>query len=77
MRRCQAQDRARVIAHADRNRDQHEDRPAAIAEALDRCEADLETRGGDTGNVVRVRAHLPAVLTRKSISYGIRSPYLA
>jgi hypothetical protein len=64
----QAQDRARVIARADRNGDQYEGRPATVAEALDRYEADLETRGGDTGNVARVRAHLPAVLAGKSVA---------
>ena len=40
----QARDRAGVIARADRNGDQHEGRPATVAEALDRYEADLETR---------------------------------
>lgn len=64
----QAQDRARVISRVGRDGDGDEGRPATIAEALDRYEADLETRGGDTGNVARVRAHLPGVLAGKSVA---------
>ena len=64
----QAQDRARVISRGGRDGDGDEGRPATIAEALDRYEADLKTRGGDTGNVARVRAHLPAVLAGKSVA---------
>ena len=64
----QAQDRARVISRVGRDGDGDEGRPATIAEALDRYEADLKTRGGDTGNVARVRAHLPAVLAGKSVA---------
>jgi integrase len=64
----QAQDRARAISRVGRDGDGDEGRPATIAEALDRYEADLETRGGDTGNVARVRAHLPAVLAGKSVA---------
>jgi len=64
----QAQDRARAIARVGRNGDEDQGRPATIAEALDRYEADLKTRGGDTGNVARVRAHLPAVLAGRSVA---------
>ena len=64
----QTQDRARVISRVGRDGDGDEGRPATIAEALDRYEADLETRGGDTGNVARVRVHLPAVLAGKSVA---------
>ena len=64
----QAQDRARVISRVDLEGDGDEGQPATIAEALDRYEADLETRGGDTGNVARVRAHLPAGLAAKSVA---------
>jgi hypothetical protein len=57
----QAQDSARAIARVRRDRDGDHGKPATIAEALDRYEADLETRGGDTGNVARVRGiSLPA-----------------
>jgi len=41
----QAQDRARVISRVGRDGDGDEGRRATIAEALDRYEADLETRG--------------------------------
>jgi hypothetical protein len=40
-----------------------------VAEALDQYEADLNTRGGDAGNVSRVRAHLPERLTRKEVGH--------
>jgi hypothetical protein len=64
----QAQDRARAIARVGRDGDAEDGKPATIAEALDRYEADLETRGGDTGNVARVRAHLPIALAGKSVA---------
>lgn len=64
----QAQDRARVVARAGRYGGGENRRPATVAEALDRYEADLKTRGGDTGNVARVRAHLPARLAGESVT---------
>jgi integrase len=50
-----AQDRARASARAG-------DSNETVGSALDRYEADLKLRGGDRGNVARVRGHLPAVL---------------
>lgn len=38
-----------------------------LAEALDIYEADLETRGGDVGNVDRLRQHIPQKLLDKAI----------
>src|SRR5262249_23275675 len=52
----QAQDRARAIGRVSRHGD--DGKLPTVTEALDRYEADLDTRGGDTGNVSRVRAHL-------------------
>lgn len=43
-------------------------RPATVGEALDLYEADLKPRGGDAGNVARVRAHLPAGLREKAVA---------
>ncbi len=43
----QAQDRARVIARAGGYGGGDSKRPATVAEALDRYEADLKTRGGE------------------------------
>src|SRR5439155_16066703 len=39
-----------------------------LGEALDSYEADLKTRGADTGNVTRIRCHLPARLRDKAIA---------
>jgi hypothetical protein len=55
----QAQDRARAIARVGRAGDGEDGKLVTVTKALERYEADLETRGGDTGNVDRVRAHLP------------------
>jgi integrase len=64
----QAQDHARIRARRGKDDDADDDRPATIAEALDRYEADLKVRAGDVGNVARVKAHLPADLARKSVA---------
>src|SRR6516165_8161478 len=68
----QAQDRARTIAPTIARvggvGDAADSRPATIASALDRYEADLKIRGGDAGNVARVRAHLPDTLAKKSVA---------
>jgi integrase len=64
----QAQDEARAKARLGPDGDGDDGRPATIAKALDRHEADLAIRGGDTGNVTRVRARLPDTLARKSIA---------
>jgi len=64
----QAQDRARAIARVGRDGDGDDGRLATIAKALDQYQADLEIRGGDTGNVARVRAHLPDALAGKIVA---------
>jgi hypothetical protein len=43
-------------------------KPVTVADALTRYAADLMTRAGDAGNVVRVRKHLPAGLKSKAVT---------
>jgi integrase len=65
----QAQERARKLAHGDGpaiTAPRHA--PITVRQALDRYEADLKTRGGDTHNVNRVRIHLPPALAGKSVA---------
>ncbi len=38
-----------------------------LSEAIDAYESDLKTRGGDAGNVARVRAHIPPKLGNKAV----------
>jgi hypothetical protein len=64
----QAQDRSRVIARAGGGGDHPEGRAVTVARVLDLYENDLTTRGGDVGNVVRVRSRLPEVLANKRIA---------
>ena len=64
----QAQDKARVIASVGRDGAGGSTRPATVGEALDRYESDLKTRGGDTGNVFRVRVHLTEALSGRSVA---------
>ena len=52
----QAQERVRALARGDSGT--VSTRSIRVGEALDAYEADLRTRGGDIGNVKRVRAHL-------------------
>ena len=52
----QAQGRVRALARGDGGTIYS--RPVRVGEALDSYETDLQTRGGDIGNVSRVRAHL-------------------
>lgn len=40
----------------------------SLAQALDNYEADLHTRGADTGNVSRLRGHLSATMLRKAVT---------
>jgi integrase len=55
----QAQQKARALARADRSGGSaNAAKPATVRQALDTYEADLKTRGADTGNVTRVRTHL-------------------
>ncbi len=58
----QAQDKARSLARGGKPAG-----PVTIRQALDHYEADLRTRGGDTGNVTRVRAHMTDALSRKLV----------
>jgi integrase len=60
----QAQERARVVARGGVS----SGAPATVVEALDHYESDLRLRGGDVGNVRRVRLHLPAALAQRTIS---------
>jgi integrase len=64
----QAQDRARAIARVGRAGDGDNGKPVTIAKALDQYQADLKIRGGDTGNVARVRAHLTDTLAEKTVA---------
>jgi integrase len=64
----QAQDKARALGRADRAGDAGPVKPVTVGQALDSYEADLKTRGGDIGNVARVRMHLPAGLRDKPVT---------
>jgi len=70
----QAQDLARAIARGDR---QVTEEPITIAKALDQYEANLKVRGGDVGNVTRVRAHLPEGLARKNVALATARDFRA
>jgi integrase len=66
----EAQTRAREFAKGDK--------PAStgtVADALDKYEADLRSRGGDVNNVARVRAHLPQKLARKLVSSAAKADF--
>jgi integrase len=64
----QAQDKARALGRGGRGGAAAVSaKPATVGEALAGYEADLKTRGGDIGNVVRVRVHLPAGLLNKAV----------
>src|SRR5262249_35269802 len=47
-----------------------------VAQALDRYEADLQLRRGDTGNVARVRLYLPDALASKAVVALVRRDLL-
>jgi len=61
-----AQDAAR--AFAGRKEQRADGKPATVGQALDRYEADLKVRGGDVGNVSRIREHLSDTLTAKTVA---------
>ena len=61
----QAQDCARALARSGRG---EQNELISVAQAVDRYEADLRARGGDTDNAVRVRLHLPNNLGRKTVA---------
>jgi hypothetical protein len=66
---AEAQERARAwFVKAERGDAIEEGKPLMVAQALDQYEADLRTRGGDIGNVGRVRAHITASLASKLIT---------
>jgi hypothetical protein len=64
----QAQDRARAIAQNGHDGVAIANDPTTVAWALDEYERDLKTRGGDIGNVSRVRRRLPDGLAKKSVA---------
>src|SRR5262249_28731211 len=64
----QAQDRARAIARSRRTGGDETGKLLTIQQALDRYKADLMTRGGDAGNVARVRRHLSDTLARNTVA---------
>lgn len=63
----QAIEAARNLARKQPGAVDDDSRPLTVAEALDRYQAHLAANGGDTGNVTRVRGHLPAALAGKPI----------
>src|SRR4029077_18654609 len=63
----QAQDAARALAGRREHRPE-DGKPATVAQALDRYEADLKIRGGDPCNVSRIKMHLPPTLAEKTVA---------
>jgi integrase len=64
----QAQDKTRTLGRTERDGAAGSQKPATVGQALDSYEADLMTRGGDTGNVTRIRPHLLAGLLDKVVA---------
>jgi integrase len=65
----QAQENARAwYFKAERGEVAEESEPLTLARALDQYEADLSTRDGDIGNVVRVRKHLTTTLSSRPVA---------
>jgi integrase len=64
----QAQDKARAIGLAARHGGDGGGKLGTVTEALKAYEADLRLRGGDAGNVSRIRLHLPAALGTKAVA---------
>jgi integrase len=64
----QAQERARKLGLAARHGGDSGGKFGTVAEALGAYESDLKLRGGDLGNVRRVRLHLPAALASKTVA---------
>jgi integrase len=64
----QAQEKARTLGRAERTGEAGSAKPATVAQTLASYEADLKTRGGDAGNVTRVRMHLPPRLLDKVVA---------
>jgi integrase len=63
----QAQERARSVARTACG-ETDSSKPPTVAQALDRYKDDIETRGGDIGNMTRVKAHVPESLAQKNVS---------
>lgn len=63
----QAQDRTRTLASTEGNAD-GPDNPITVSQVIDRYKADLTTRGGDIGNVERIRIQLSATLLTKDVA---------
>jgi len=64
----QAQEKARTWKKQIEDAADRPGRPKTVGEALDSYQADLKARGGDVGNVGRLRAHLDAHLLQKAVS---------
>jgi integrase len=64
----QAQDKARKLGLAARHGGDSGGKFGTVAEALAAYESDLKIRGGDLGNVRRVRLHLAAALASKTVA---------
>jgi integrase len=61
-----AQQKARELGRGERDGGSH--KLSTIAQALAEYETDLKTRGGDMGNIVRIRAHLTPPLADRVIA---------
>jgi integrase len=64
----QAQQKARNLGLAARHGGDSGGKFGTVAEALAAYESDLKLRGGDLGNVRRVRLHLPAAVASKTVA---------
>lgn len=64
----QAQDRVRALARTEGDVESPDNPPITVSQALDRYKADLTTRGGDIGNVERIRIHLSSTLLTKDVA---------
>jgi integrase len=64
----QAQDQARIVARGSNDGAEDGGKPITVAQAIDRYEADLKARGGDTYNAKRVLVHLPDLLATKAVA---------
>jgi hypothetical protein len=71
----QAQDLAHAITRGERPNAANG--PITIGHALDQYEANLKVRGGDVGNVRRVRVHLPETLSAKSVALATSRDFRA
>jgi integrase len=63
-----AQERARTLTRGARSTDSDTGELLTVAQAADRYEADLRTRGGGLENVARIRRHVPPALASKTVA---------